>query len=639
MAPSRVVAVGSVLLLIVSLVVLAIVKILRAHGRRACAGCTGPEVAVWFGSQTGTAEGFARSLHSAIESSFGPCELKDIATTNSPADVSSFDFSVFCQATYGDGEPTDDAHWFFDSLDGLPSNSLSGCVVAVFALGNSQYEHFAAAGKKLRKSLLSKGAIEACELGTGDDDGDIDSDFEKWKSQIALPALLSYLNVGANGKDSTNDDCAESLPLEWRVVYADDQEAIIGDNASATTPSTNANDMLVFANEQLCASDTVSRGKSTVHVEVQLPADAPGYAAGDHIAIQPKHSEKHVVELADTIGLERHHLNRTVRLAEASSSLMGEKPFSSWKRLMDAIAEHVELGLAPPRQSLKELANFCSATDDAKRLRDAASSADKWRAQIDSPQLCLREVISTIAPSCTPSLGALFGGATQKLLPRRYSLASSPLADGNMLAISCSVVRSETPNGRLHEGVTSSGLEHVQEGVSIRGTVRRTNFKLPQSCQTPIVLICAGTGVAPFRAFLRERREAAKQGKQQVAMGECLLYFGCRSESECLYKHELEGHLNGGELSHLRLAFSRSSCRREYVQDALSVPDESARVYNAIVRQNGCIYICGDATGMARGAHEALANIISSYGQMTADDAERELRVLSECARYLRDIW
>lgn len=610
-------------------------------------------MAVWYGSQTGTAESFARSLHSELQKRGIHAQLLDVAHAPSASHVGTFTLSLFCQATYGDGEPTDDAHWFFEQLHALPDTSLRSCTVGVFALGNKQYEHFAAAGKTLRSALLNKGASEVCELGTGDDDGDIDSDFSRWKEDTCLPQVLHFLGA-ADRQDtgSTQDD----PPLVWDVHY--------GENVASYCHSTSHEDhmfqadhtnkpMRVVQNKQLCAENAVASGKSTVHVELELPGVS--YSAGDHLAVQPKHAEKHVVALADAVGLAQEQLEQSVALTRPEDdqlSMLGDKPFEGSKRLMDALAEHVELGLAPPRSCLKQLAKFCSNPADAERLHDAASTADKWRSRIESAQLCLREVVSQFAPSCNPPVGALLGGCAQKLLPRRYSLASSPLFDGHILALSCSVVRMYTPNGRFHEGVASTALEQVRPTSNgkpvdrqsvVHGTVRGTSFKLPESNSTPIVLICAGTGIAPFRAFLRERRELAKRLGGTDALGECLLYFGCRSNSECLYQEELQDHNANGELTHLRIAFSRptgdENTAKEYVQDALAQPSESTRVYRTLFGCNGKVYVCGDAGGMAHGVHDALMQIVIEHEDASLESAEKKLKTLSETGRYMRDVW
>lgn len=569
-----------------------------------------------YGSQTGTAESFARRLHGEVSKAAMKAEVRDVAKADVKrviSDMRGKKVNIFCQATYGDGEPTDDANDFFERLESAKGSlELDGVRVAVFGLGNKQYEHFNYAGKNLRNHLVAAGAVEVCEMGLGDDDGDIEADFERWKNHTLLPTLGSQ-DAGLE---------SDGPSPHWIVVDADE--------SAQSDPGCGIGSAQVVEWKQLCEEGT---GKSVVHVELEMTPAEGQYNAGDHLALHPRHQQSQVDDLAECIGLgEREQgLDKPVRLEapEGGGAALGEKPFEGTKRVKYALAECVELGLPPPRQCLRELAHYCYDDVDSQKLVAIASDSHTYRSEVEEMKLCLSEVLRKLAPSCKPPIGALLAHAGQRLHPRRYSLASSPAEDRERLAITCSVVRGRTPTGRWHEGVASTQLESVQKGESLPVTLRRTVFSLPSDPLAPMIMICAGTGLAPFRGFLRERRAMRGRG---LALGECALYFGCRDSHDELYMEELDDHLKGGELTRLRVVHSRER-ERMYVQDAIASEEEARFIRWALQSGGGMLYVCGDAQGMARGVHSALQSSVLD------GDAEGFLKFLSESGRYLRDVW
>ena len=217
-----------------------------------------------------------------------------------------------------------------------------------------------------------------------------------------------------------------------------------------------------------------------------------------------------------------------------------------------------------------------------------------------------------------------------QLLPRYYSISSSPSIDSRRVSITVAVVRYEL-YGRGRVGVCSTYLaDRIKIGDKIPIFVHtNSNFRLPSNPATPILMVGPGTGLAPFRAMLQER-------SLLKTTGEHVLYFGCRhSKRDFLYKEELEQLVSEGRVT-LHTAFSREQKEKVYVQQR--VRESAAQVWQVIIT-GGHIYICGDAKNMAGDVHSALIDVVSQYGNFSEEEAIKYLKQLENEKRYQRDIW
>jgi len=224
-----------------------------------------------------------------------------------------------------------------------------------------------------------------------------------------------------------------------------------------------------------------------------------------------------------------------------------------------------------------------------------------------------------------------FVGFLSKLQPRLYSISSSPKAHPNEVHLTVAVVRYESL-GRRCQGVCSTFLaDRVHESTPVPVFVQTsTNFRLPQNTDAPVIMIGPGTGIAPFRAFLEERRAVGARGKNW-------LYFGDQCQAtDFLYREELENFLRDGHLVRLDTAFSRDQAEKIYVQQRML---ENARELWSWLEAGAHLYVCGDAKRMAKDVDAALHQIISTAGGKTADQAAEYVRQLKQAKRYQRDVY
>jgi sulfite reductase (NADPH) flavoprotein alpha-component len=218
-----------------------------------------------------------------------------------------------------------------------------------------------------------------------------------------------------------------------------------------------------------------------------------------------------------------------------------------------------------------------------------------------------------------------------KLSPRLYSISSSPLAHAGQVHTTVAVVRYHAHN-RERGGVCST-LFADRASVSDRLPIYiqpNKKFRLPKDLAAPVIMIGPGTGIAPFRGFLHERRAIGATGRNW-------LFFGERNSStDYLYRDELEAMQTDGHLTRLDTAFSRDQERKIYVQDRMI---EQASTFWTWLQDGASVYVCGDASRMAKDVHAALQTIVAAQGNMNKDGAEEYMHSLKEQHRYHRDVY
>ena len=218
-----------------------------------------------------------------------------------------------------------------------------------------------------------------------------------------------------------------------------------------------------------------------------------------------------------------------------------------------------------------------------------------------------------------------------KLTPRLYSISSSPSAHRGEVHTTLAVVRYRT-HDRERGGVCSTLMaDRVSPGERLPIYIQvNKKFRLPADSSTPIIMIGPGTGIAPFRSFLYERRMLGHTGQNW-------LFFGERSaHTDFLYRAELEAMVADGHLTRLDTAFSRDQAHKVYVQDRML---EQAAAFWDWLQRGAAVYVCGDATRMAKDVNQTLLKIVEQQGGMSSESASQFVQVLKDQHRYHRDVY
>jgi sulfite reductase (NADPH) flavoprotein alpha-component len=222
-------------------------------------------------------------------------------------------------------------------------------------------------------------------------------------------------------------------------------------------------------------------------------------------------------------------------------------------------------------------------------------------------------------------------GTLPKIAPRLYSISSSPKENPGEVHLTVGVVRYMQDN-RLRRGVASTFLaERVPLGLTLPVFIQpAAHFGLPSGAGKPIIMVGPGTGVAPFRAFLQERRVAGDNGRNWLFFGDQ------RRRYDFLYSEEFVAMQASGHLTRLDLAFSRDQREKVYVQDRML---EKSRELYAWLEEGAHFYVCGDAKRMAKDVESALLQAIAKENGKGPEEARAYLDRLKEQKRYQRDVY
>lgn len=226
---------------------------------------------------------------------------------------------------------------------------------------------------------------------------------------------------------------------------------------------------------------------------------------------------------------------------------------------------------------------------------------------------------------------AEFAGMLRKLVPRLYSISSSQRAHPEQVHITVSTVRFES-HGRPRKGVCSTFLaERVPVGAPVPVFFHvAKGFRLPEDGDTPMIMVGPGTGIAPFRAFLQERRATGARGRNWLFFGDQ------RCSEDFLYREEIEEFRAGGVLTRLDTAFSRDREERVYVQHRML---ENAPEIWRWIDEGAHFFVCGDAVRMAQDVDAALLTIVETEGGKSPEDAAQYIEEMERTKRYKRDVY
>ncbi len=349
--------------------------------------------------------------------------------------------------------------------------------------------------------------------------------------------------------------------------------------------------------------------KDTRLVVLDLEGSGITYEPGDSLGVYPENCPELVDEIDKALGARGDEGVRT--------------PSGDTVPFREALSRHFEIENVGDALS-DLLLGSVKGGDDAACLR-ALLDGDG----VSSSPVGLIDFLRLV-PSARPRPREV-AAALPALRPRLYSIASSLKAHPNEVHLTVGVVRYEA-RGRIRKGVTSTHLaERVRHGERVRVFVRPSHgFKLPPSGNTPILMIGPGTGIAPFRAFLQERKARGERGK-------AWLFFGDqRRAMDFLYEEELQTYLAEGFLTRLDVAFSRDQKEKVYVQHRMR---EHASEFWRWIEEGACVYVCGDARSMASDVDLALRKIVETEGRRSPAEAMHFVQELAKAKRYQRDVY
>ncbi|MFP4070022.1 MAG: assimilatory sulfite reductase (NADPH) flavoprotein subunit [Opitutales bacterium] len=543
-----------------------------------------PEVTVLYGTESGNAEALADRTADSLKDAGFKAKVVNMADT-SPAKLKGLERLLVLVSTWGEGDPPETAVEFHESFMSEAAPRLEGTRFSVLGLGDTSYEEFCKMGKDFDARLEQLGATRV--FPRKDCDVDYDDDYAAWAKGVI-----------------------EELK---RTTEAEVETARAAPAAPAAAPAapvkySRNNPFPAELKERILLNGRGS-AKEILHLEFDLEGSGLTYEVGDALAVVPHNAQDVVDEIL-----------RTTKLDADAPVLVKEAEYT----LRDALTTQLDAtGI-----SLPVLSRYNEIAKDPK-LTALLLPENKTELQ---EYLYGREFIDVLHdfPAGSISPDAL-GGIMRKLPPRLYSIASSPKAHPEEVHLTVGVVRYDA-HGRKRKGVCSTYLAdrlEIGDKADVFVTPNK-NFNLPQDPSTPIIMVGPGTGIAPFRAFVEERKATGADGKNWLIFGD-QHYL-----TDFLYQTEWQGYLKDGVLSKLDLAFSRDQAEKVYVQDRMR---ENAKELYAWLEQGAVFYVCGDASRMATDVDNALLDIVASEGGMDRDAAVGYVKRLKSDKRYLRDVY
>ena len=560
------------------------------------------KIAVLYASQSGTAESLARKVAKDLKAKGHIASLISLEGYP-PAALFAERYAILIASTYGEGDAPDAVRPFYEQLCLEHFPCCGNLSYAVLALGDSSYEHFCKFGKDLDSKLAALGGVRIAERV--DCDIDLDASFAQWKTNVY--ASLDDITAARPARTAPSSSLIPPPPVAAVVSYDDADEPI------ATPAHSRTNPYLAPLVDKRPLTHNIS-SKLTLHLAFDISDSAVTYEAGDACGVIPQNDLLLVDEILHTLNF--------------SGLVPVQLPKSGATTLHDALLNHLQI------------------TRLTRKMIEAYATIRKQRAQchalfgllVPEQQAHLekytydRGLIDLLHdyPNVLHDPADLVA-MLPSLAPRLYSISSSPYAHAGQIHTTVAVVRYRSHN-RDRGGVCSTLLaDRTPTGNSLPIYIQpNKRFRLPKETDAPVIMIGPGTGIAPFRSFLHERRALGHTGRNW-------LFFGERSAAtDFLYQDELQSMQADRHLSRLDLAFSRDQDRKIYVQDRML---EQAAAFYAWLEEGASIYVCGDASRMAKDVDTTLHTIVEQQAGLPREAAIEYMQQLKDQNRYHRDVY
>ncbi|KAL1853863.1 hypothetical protein Plec18170_005255 [Paecilomyces lecythidis] len=651
---------------------------------------SGREVVIFWGSQSGKAERLAKNLCRELQNR---CGIKAMA-----ADLDLYDHKYlvtvpvdryvgFIVSTFGEGDPPDNGAGLYDTLlrikkdtiDNMGQKPLCNLRYFAFGLGNSKYQHFNKFVDVIDEILLQAGAHCLGTIGKADEASRSDDAWPIWKEAF-LEELMEHQGKGRlQPQAQTGGDLqvVDQLPTRKNQLVHRGEPFRQQGNKKANAMIAPVKQIKLLSSKR--SENTESR--IYLHIELSLGSEPHfSYKSGDHVAIWPMNPEEEVKRLSRLFAWDDKKLNAVVDIKQVDPD--GEISISIPTPTTRAAILRNYLDICGPvsKEIIQLLSNFAPTSAAKQYLEEIARDRIDWARSNYMTLGKLMERSDSAVKEKWPE--KLFGNLLDmlpRLQPRYFSIASSPTVDPQTLSMTVKVIQTSiegttqkfyglTTNylyalqGDLRhlDGANQAGYIKQNEAItpefalagpnsSLKGGkvymhIRPSTFKLPMDVSRPLLLMAAGSGIAPFRAFIQERVKLALE--RNIKIGKMLLFFGCRLPNEdFLYGSEwksLQQKLiaaGNEKLLEVDCAFSRlseQSGAKTYVQDR--VISRKFEVLDLLLQENAAWYICG-SVHLATGVKSVVKDILQSVRGFQAEESDRFINDLKEHGSLQEDIW
>ncbi|KAK0124788.1 hypothetical protein ONS96_008669 [Cadophora gregata f. sp. sojae] len=620
---------------------------------------TGKDFVIFWGSQSGTAEGLANRLARDCRKKFGLNALVADLSDYDPQSISTISkssFAIFVISTYGEGDPSDNSTQFFSWIGSNKETQLPDLRYVAFGLGNSKYKFYNRVIDVVVEGLDKFGATALMPTGKADDaNGATDEDFTEWKESLFR---LMGEKLGFEERPEQYEPIyriVEDTSLDIIDLHRGEPLQPRGKKNTAATSSIHA--LPVNSAHKLLS--TVER--NCLHMELDT-SEFPElkYKTGDHLAVWPSNPTSEMSRLVNMLGLQ-DHLQTPLLISSLDPSVQVRHPSpTTWHSLFQ---HYLEICAPVPRETVLSLAQFAPSPSAKSQLEQIGSDKDVYHTYCSQHHTTLGRLLENVSSpgdSWSNLPLSFILEALPPLSPRYYSISSSSVVSPKQISITVATTSEPASSASVPiPGLTTGYLGAIEsrgsspasgsdfnlsgpnsvldQGNKLFAHVRKSKFRLPAQAKTPIIMIASGSGIAPFRGFLAERARISSIGREA---GSSILFFGCRAPEDLLYGEELKSLQSSNENIDLVTAFSRTekSTRggKMYVQDR--VEERAADVVRLLMEENAYFYICGSAS-MARDVAKRLGECLRERLGWDEDRLREWTEGMRRGKRWQEDVW
>ena len=570
----------------------------------------GTTLSVLFGSNLGTCRALAKQL--AEEATDMGCTVSVAPLDDAAGGLPDADATLIVTSSYN-GQPTDDARAFLAWLSGDDAALKGNPNVAVLGVGDRNWaDTYQAVPKRIDDRLAELGAAPLVPRAAADTSGDLTGTVEEFSTALWAALAERFGDPDAVPVTATDEPLYDLRPIVGPVTAAIDARFTV-------VP------MTVVENDELVSADN-ALGQAKRHVQVAL-ADGVGYQTGDHLTVLADNPPELVDAVLDGLGIDPDQ-RLAINPRRSSRRLIALDREVSVRELL---THFVELRKPATPSQLRRLAASNACEPERQRLEALAEASGPCEL---SPIECLLEFTA-----CEVT-GAELLELLEPMTPRHYSIASSSRRSPRVVHLIVSVLDAPARSGHgLYKGVASNHLAAIGPGMAIRARVdqAREAFRAGADPERNVILVSAGSGVAPFCGFLGDRLAAQETG---APFSPALCFFGVRDpDVDYIFREQFEMGERLG-IVRMRPAFSRAPQDGvRYVQDRIAADADEVWDLLGDSAKDAHVYVCGDGAKMAPAVRRAFLDI---YCARTGSDERRArdwLIGLVESDRYVEDVW
>ena len=574
-----------------------------------------PSFTILFATEMATAEDFANTLYKeATEKLHLKAQILNVGDVKDVKIFNENSLIVIIASTWGEGEPTDDcvefnkmlkSKEFWDSF-----TNQDNLNVAVFGLGNTFYTFYNAQGKLFYKILVEENKLNPiCELGLGNAKIDIEQDFTNWKDKIFFKSLYDFYskNYEKNYEfykknnllnEIGGEEEGTDIKKNYELFSSDKKELINIENKNycqSVQNRLNSKKLKIINIEEL-RPNTING--STLRISFDLTGANIKYKFAQNILVYPKNKEDIINVVFNQLAMdkENNYINYKI-LNENKESL--NLPLPEGITVKEALTEYIDLSCQINKNILSKLVISLTDINQKNKITEIINDENKlseflsknyniadFIKEYDSLQLSLQE-LSEIFPSINP---------------RYYTCASSYNKNNNVIELIITLVSYLGPQKEKRYGLTSNYFNDLYTSKSftkndeyVNIIIKDSDFKLPDNLQTPMLMLCTGSGIAPFISFLQEL-DFNKSKNNEMKFETYLIFGSMNKKNDFILEKELDDFKKNGILTEYYTAFSRDQEKKVYVQDILGINFDKDKIENLIVNKGMYVYICGSSS-------------------------------------------